>query len=261
MKNIHKLNNTTSDYKFSMHSQSRFRPIEQNFKNMRIVRQNNNNKVVYESLKEGSLKRLNKNINHKEYKRTIEDLELTEVDFLLKCKNDHLFAKLASRTISKKSSRQGNKDEIEQIKTCNITSQKCGITITHLNAKEKRPTKDGFIISNEEMKIKQIKKNSCLKSFDAIISGKINGFISAKVVYGDGGHQDNVFEEMETLAEWWKKYKILSKEFLILLIDTDLIKKITNIKKKYSSIKNIKVFNHIEFQEYIINEYYIYESI
>lgn len=240
---------------------SNLKPIEQNFKEIRIVRQTNNNKIVYESLREGNLERLYKNINNEEYKRTLRDLELSEEDFVLECKNNNLFARLASRNISKNASRQGSKDETEQIRTCNITSQKCGIFIENLNAINFRPTKDGSIISNDEMKIKRIQKDCCLKSFDAKISGNINGFISAKVAYGSGGHQDNVFEELDTLAEWWKKYKSESEELLVILIDTDLIQKITTIKEKYSSINNVKVFNHIEFQKYMIDKYYIDESI
>ena len=240
---------------------SNLKPIEQNFKDIRNVRQTNNNKIVYESLREGNLERLYKNINHKEYNRTLEDLELTEEEFVSKCKDDNLFARLASRTISKNASRQGSKDETEQIRTCSITSQKCGVFIKNLNAINFRPTKDGSIVSIDEMKIKQIQKDCCLKSFDAKISGKINGFISAKVAYGSGGHQDNVFEELDTLSEWWKKYKSGSEELLVILIDTDLINKITTIKEKYSSVNNVKVFNHIEFQQYMISKYYIDESI
>ena len=238
---------------------SKPKPIEQNFKDIRLVRQTNNNKIVYESLQESDIKTLYKNINPKEYKRTLEDLQLTEEDFLSKCKDDNLFAKLASRTISKNASRQGSKDEIEQLRTCNITSQKCGVSIKNLTVTEVRPTKDGYIVSNDEMKIKQIQKDCCLKSFDAKISGKISGFIAAKVAYGSGGHQDNVFEEMDILAEWWKKYKSESEEILIILIDTDLIKKYTTLKEKFSNINNVRVFNHIEFQEYVINTYYIDE--
>jgi hypothetical protein len=240
---------------------SNLKPIEQNFKDIRNVRQTNNNKIVYESLQEGNLEKLYKNINHKEYERTLEDIELTEEDFVSKCKHDNSFARLASRNISKNASRQGGKDETEQLRTCNLTAEKCGVSIEILTATALRPTKDGSIVSHDEMKIKQIQKDCCLKSFDAKISGKINGFISAKVAYGSGGHQDNVFEELDTLAEWWKKYKSGSEELLVILIDTDLIKKIITIKEKYSSVNNVKVFNHIEFQEYMISKYYIDESI
>ena len=57
------------------------KPIEQNFKNIRLDRQTNNNKIVYESLREDDIKRLNNNVNNEEYKRTLEDLDLTEAGF------------------------------------------------------------------------------------------------------------------------------------------------------------------------------------
>ena len=76
---------------------SNLKPIQQNFKDIRNVRQTNNNKTVYESLRGGNLKKLYENINHKEYKRTLGDLGLTEEEFLSKCKDDNSFAKLASR--------------------------------------------------------------------------------------------------------------------------------------------------------------------
>ena len=200
-------------------------PIGRNFKDIRTCRQNNNNNIVYESLQEGNQKRLYENINHKEYKRTLEYIEFTEEEFISKCKEDIIFAKLASINISKNASRQGSKDEKEQLRTCDITSRKCGISIKILTATELRPTKKGSIVSNDDMKLKKIQKDCCLKSFDAKILGKMSGFIAAKVAYGNGGHQDNVFEEMDTLAEWWRKYKSISEEILIILIDTDLLTK------------------------------------
>lgn len=237
------------------------KPIKQNFEDIRKVRQTNNNKIVYESLINDDLKTLHKNINTIELERTLIDLLITESEFISKCKDDNMFAKLASRIISKNASRQGSKDETEQIRTCNITSKKCGIYIENLTATELRPTKDGLIVSKHEMKIKEIPKDCCFKSFDAKISGKLSGFITAKVAYGSGGHQDNVFEEMDTLAGWWEKYKSESEEFLIILIDTDLITKLTTIKEKYKNVNNVKVFNHLEFQEYMINSYYNDESV
>jgi len=240
---------------------SNLKPIQQNFKYIRNVRQTNNNKTVYESLRGGNLKKLYENINHIEYERTLGDLGFTEEEFLSKCKDDNSFAKLGSRHISKNASRQGGKDETEQLRTCNLTAEKCGISIEKLTTTALRPTKYGSIVSKQEMRKEIISKDCCLKSFDAKILGKIDGYISAKVAYGSGGHQDNVFEELDTLAEWWKTYKSGSEELLIILIDTDLIDKTTTIKKKYSSVNNVKIFNHIEFQQYMISEYYIDESI
>ena len=236
-------------------------PIEQNFKDIRKDRQNHNNEIVYEALIKGHVETLHKNINSDEYERTLKNFKWTEEEFISKCIDDKCFAKMASMHISKNASRQGSKDEKEQLRTCAILSKKCGVSIKNLTATELRPTKDGSIVSKDEMKIKKIPKDCCLKSFDAKISGKFSGFIAAKVSYGSGGHQDNVFEEMDTLAGWWKKYKTETEEFLIILIDTDLITKFTTIKEKYTNVNNIKVFNHIEFQQYMISSYYIDESI
>ena len=255
------IDNLTSKINLISISDNKPNVIKQNFKDIRSVRQKENNKIVFKSLINDDLKTLYKNINHEEYKRTLTYLEMTEEEYILKCKKDELFAKQGACHLSKKASRQGTKDEKEQLKICNITSQKCGIKIKNLTPTELRPTKDGFIITHNEMKSKKIKKDCCLKSFDGKISGKMNGFITAKVAYGSGGHQDNVFEEMDTIAEWWKKYKNKEKEILILLIDTDLIEKLNRIKEKYKDTINVMVFNHIEFQEYMIKTYYKDESI
>lgn len=133
----------------------------------------------------------------------------------------------------------------------------CGIEIINLTSTAIRPTKNGIIITKKEMKEKNISKDSCLKSFDGKLLGKINGYIAAKVSFGSGGHQDNVFEEMDTLAEWWYNYKKDTDEYLIILIDTDLEDKFNRIKLKYEICNNIQIFNHYDFQEYIISKYYI----
>ncbi len=236
-------------------------PIHKNFKDIRKDRQDNNNKIVYQALKDNNKKLLNSNINLLEYERTLELLEISEEVFIEKCRVDDLFCKLSASKIAKKSSRQGSKDEMEQINTCNLTAQKCGLIVSNLSATELRPTKDGSIISKKEMKQKNIQKDCCLKSFDGKISGKVNGYISAKVAYGAGGHQDNVFEEMDTIAEWWKKYKSGTEEILVILIDTDLKTKFDRLNDKYLSFDNIFVFNHIDFQQYMIHNYYKDESM
>lgn len=240
---------------------SKPQPIEQNFKDIRIVRQDNNNKIVYDSLMENDKTIFYENINHKEYKRALKDLEISEEEFMLKCKNDCLFAKMSCRTISKNASRQGTRDETEQLRTCDITAKKCGLVIDNLTVTELRPTKEGNIVSKNEMKTKNIEKDCCLKSFDGRISGKFNGYITAKVAYGSGGHQDNVFEEMDTISEWWSKYKSETDEILIVLVDTDLQIKLNRLIEKYNHVSNIMVFNHIQFQQYMIDNYYINESM
>jgi len=236
-------------------------PIELDFKDIRLVRQQNNNKIVFNNIKTNDREAFDKNINLNEFERTLQDLELTKEDFFQKCQNDPLFCKLSARTISKNASRQCTKDETEQLRTCNFTSQKCGVFINNLSSTEIRPTKDGTLVSNDDMKKNKIQKDCCLKSFDASLSGRMNGFISSKISFGAGGHQDNVFEEQETFAEWWKSYKSNTNDMLIILIDTDLKDKFLRIKEKYNNIQNIMVCNHIELQKYIIDKYYSGESI
>ena len=240
---------------------SRPQPIEQNFKDIRMVRQDNNNKIVCDSLMKKDKTTFYENINYKEYERVLKDLELSEEEFMLKCTTDYLFAKISSRTISKNASRQGTRDETEQLRTCDITAKKCGLVIDNLTVAELRPTKDGNIVSKNEMKSKNIEKDCCLKSFDGRISGKLNGYITAKVAYGSGGHQDNVFEEMDTISEWWSKYNTETDEVLIVLVDTDLQTKLNRLIEKYDHVKNIMIFNHIQFQQYMIDNYYTDESM
>lgn len=231
-------------------------PTKLDFKDIRIVRQKNNNKAVYESIKANDVKTFNKNINVLELVRTLEDLEMTKDEFLKKCREDDCFCKLAARNLSKCATRQGNKDETEQFKTCNFTTQKCGVSIKNLTATEFRPTKDGRIVSQKTVKKENIQEDNWLKSFDGSLSGKMTGYITAKISYGMGGHQDNVFEEMYANADWWKIHKANTEEMLVILIDTDLLNKFTRIKEKYNDIKNILVVNHVELQQYIIDTYY-----
>lgn len=232
--------------------------IKKNFMSIRQERQTNNNNIVYNSIINKNKDCFYNNINKKEYEKILFDYEnkfgITENEFLEKCITNPIQCDLLSRLISKNSSRQGNNDEKEQINVCSLIAEQCGIYIKQLSSKSKRPTKNGIIITNEEMKKQNISKDDCLKSFDAEITGKINGFISAKVLYGSGGHQDNVFEELYILAEWWIKYRE-NNEVLILLIDTNLEEKFNNFYEKYHK-KNIYVFDHYSFQLFMIENYY-----
>ena len=83
------------------------------------------------------------------------------------------------------------------------------------------------------MKEKKILKDECLKSFDGKISGKLFGWLFAKVVFGSGGHQDNVFEEADNLCCWVKKFHRDSENLFVILIDTDLEDKFNKLKSKY----------------------------
>ena len=223
------------------------KPIKLDILNLRNERQKLNNILTYQSLKSHNI---SKNININAFNRILENLNFTDVELFTKCDNDDDFCKVTAMYCAINSSRQGSKDEEIQIKTLNITSRNFGVTIKQQN--EFRPCKNGTIINNT-------KKLDCLKSFDGKITGMINGWIFAKVVIGEGGHQDNVYEEANNLCEWILQYnKIHNKgidEIFIILIDTDLIEKLNELQKKYMYIKNIIIGGHIQIQEYIIKNY------
>jgi hypothetical protein len=222
-------------------------PIIIDFSNVRQERQRINNLLAIDSIIKNNL---TKNINIKEYNRILTELEITQDALLNKCNNDNLFLILLASKIAINASRQGVKDEELQINTCNITSSKFNIIIEKLSVSEFRPTKSGEIVSN----IKMNNKNDCLKSFDAKISGIITGWVFAKVVFGNGGHQDNVFEEAYTYCEWIIKYGN-KNELFIVLIDTNLNAKFEELKQKYINISNIIIGNHIAIQQYFIDNY------
>ena len=230
-------------------------PIKIDFKNKRKNRQNINYEIVCNSLQKNDKKLFFSNINRNQLERQLLLLKITEEQLFKKCQEDDLFCKTTSMLISKNATRQSIRDEKEQLTICSTTLQNYGINITILSSNELRPSKDGIILTKNDMKTKCIEKDDCLKSFDAKIDGKINGFISSKISFGKGGHQDNVFIEQDTYASWWTKHKNDSNDILVLLIDTDLEKQFERLKSKYNDIKNIFVFSHVEFQQYIINTY------
>ena len=96
-----------------------------------------------------------------------------------------------------------------------------------------------------------LKKNDCLKSFDAKISGLVKGWVFAKVAFGEGGHQDNVFSEAHQFVEWADNYGT-SDQLYVVLVDTDLNHKFKESKQKPTKPNTI-VCNHVEFQRFIID--------
>ena len=116
-----------------------------------------------------------------------------------------------------------------------------------------RPTKDGRILTNKEYKNSGFKKNDCLNSFDAKLSGLVKGWVFAKVAFGKGGHQDNVFSESHEFGEWVEKHGT-SDQLYIILVDTDLTREFETLKVRfnYERSKTI-VCNHVEFQRCLIN--------
>lgn len=189
------------------------------------------------------------------------DRSLFDTEKLLQyCRSDDRFARLLAGRISKNASRQGTKDEELQLSTCNLTTSKYGVYIENLTTTAFRPTKCGSIISGDQCVSTHVEdttkfmKTDCLKSFDGRISGKISGWIFAKVVYGTGGHQDNVFEEAHTFCHWVKKFG-RADQLYVVLIDTDLVSAFQTLKNAFLGIDHLLIANHIDFQKYIVSKF------
>jgi len=235
---------------------SKVQPIAIDFKKKRGLRQHQNYALVSNSIKGNNKKEFYENINHKTLHKLLDNTGLDFSQFWEKCTSDEIYCKTASMPLSKCSSRQGCLDEKEQLNACNETSHRFGIDIIKLTSRQMRPSKDGHIFTQETIKEKKINLNSCLKSFDGKIQGNMSGFITSKITYANGGHQDNVFAEIYTLCDWWNNYKASdTNEYLIALIETDLSRQLNDLKEKYITISNIKIFSHIEFQQYMIDNY------
>ena len=73
----------------------------------------------------------------------------------------------------------------------------------------------------------------------------------AKVAFGEGGHQDNVFSEAHEIVEWADKYG-KDDQLYFILIDTDLNAKFAELKAKPSKVNTI-VCDHLKFQRCLIN--------
>ena len=199
----------------------RVEPIQIDCKDLRVERQKENNDTMLKLLQSGDITLVKRFCNIKELSRLLEDLQIDEEQLLQKCKDDLLFAKVISRQISKMASRQGTKDEAFILQKCNETVSQFGIYVENLSTVAYRPTKDGRILTNTQYKKSGLKKNDCLKSFDAKISGLVKGWVFAKVAYGKGGHQDNVFAEAHDFVEWDNKYA-KDDQLYVVLVDTDL---------------------------------------
>lgn len=230
-------------------------PIYNDYKKQREQRQKENNQVVFDLIKKKNYDFLEKYINIKELDRVLIEIEKSKQELLEECSLNDTMNKLLSGRISKKSSRQGSKDEITQISICHQISSRLGIHLENIDQKGFRMTKNGEILSKEQIKNRNIGLDQCLKSFDGKIKGKIEGWIFAKIVYGSGGHQDNVFEEADHLCECVSTFHPNSQEIFVVLIDTDLLTKVDILKTKYQHISNIFIGNHFEFQKYLINHH------
>jgi len=98
-------------------------------------------------------------------------------------------------------------------------------------------------------------KKDCLKSFDGQISGAMKGWIISKIVFNNGGHQENVFIELISICEWIKNYHKNNEDMYVILIETNLYNKVKQLQTEYKDINNILITNHYDFQKYIMKNY------
>lgn len=239
-----------------------FQPIRVDFVKERQNRQQSNNINVYRAIMDNDMETFHKITNAHEIERVLKEINninnipLSLDELLENVKRDMFKCIIFAGRIAKNSSRQGSKDEALQIDVCAKTADKCGIKIENLSSVAFRAMKnEKSILSNTEFKERKINKSETLKSFDAKISGNLNGWLCAKVCYGSGGHQDNVFEEMYNYCEWVDKYynDTNNEELFVCLIDTDLTRQFDELKNKYSHIKNLLIVNHVDFQYYLFD--------
>lgn len=226
------------------------KPIKIDCKNLRLKRQEHNQQILIDYINQGDSVQLIKNCNKKELDRVLKDLNLSVAELLKQCSNIY-FTKLLVGRISKLASRQGKKDEKLVLNLCSETAKKVGVQLKQLTSMEYWPVKNGGIA--DIRRYKTLNKMDCLKSFDAKIEGKCEGWIFAKITYSNGGHQDNVFEEAYHFCEWVKKYG-KKDELYVVMLDTDLQSKFDNIKNAFSS-NNLLIVNHYSFQKYLIKKY------
>ena len=235
-------------------------PILIDFKSLRPDRQKINNKLLFDAIKNKNIENIHKFSNENELNRVLDETNISFNDLIIRCSNDDFCNIILSGRISKKSNRQGTLDENTQIEVCKKIANEHGINIQNLNTIAYRPHKNGEIITPEMMKMRNISKDECLKSFDGQITGKMNGWLFAKIVFGSGGHQDNVFEEADNLCKWVVDFhKVVDfhnvANIYVILIDTDLDKKMKILQNKYQEHKNLIITDHYGFQKYIIDNY------
>jgi len=212
----------------------------------RNERQYINNKNAYDAIKHDSKNPKKDNINEKALERiftftgyeNLEDIKRDKVNY------EENIMKLSALCIAKNASRQGIKDESLQLENINILQE----YDIHISKDGKiKPIKGGGI---RKTKIKKIDE---LKTIDFLITRGDNelGYITAKVSSGEGGHQDNVLEELSNFCEWTLIQQQNDKEkkcYIVLYDSSNTSNMINEIINKYKNdnliITNTKNFKN-----------------
>ena len=217
---------------------------------VRLTRQFKTNNALADAIAHSSViddKDLKKLINFNSLDRLAELLDNDREYIYEKCKSDYEYALTVAHGTAILASRQGSKDETFVLDEINRVSSGYGIYVQSLNNQDLRPTKDGRLLNKKEFKESGLDKLECLKSIDGVINGKVEGYIFAKICFGEGGHQDNVFHEAAHFADWAHQYGEEGKVYVI-LVDTDLTDKFDRLKSNYDS-DTVWVVDHVELQQ------------
>lgn len=217
--------------------------------NLRNERQKSNYQLISNELHYNSplYSHLAKIVNKKALNRLLEELDYEYDDLLTECARDMSYSKTAAMVISKSACRQSKLDEAFIISGISEAMKSYGYQMRTCTTNEFRPCKTGEILSRSQVKKLKLNKDiDCLKSVDGIFTGSKNGYIFAKIVIGNGGHQDNVLHEINQYIDWAKEFGDPNK-FYVMLIDGE---EFSSLRKKQT--ENIWVVNHVEFQERLI---------
>ena len=140
-------------------------PIKIDCKNLRVIRQQDNNDIIFRALITTDEKLVRYHCNNNELERVLDELNkyspITLEELLNKCANDHYAITLAGR-ISKIASRQRINDEKNILNKCNETLNQVGIEILKLTTNSFRPSKDKRTLTNKDARISGKKKNGYL---------------------------------------------------------------------------------------------------
>jgi hypothetical protein len=221
--------------------------LQKNSIEKRIERQNDNNKLAYYSIKSNPKSPNKININVNALNRLLKYTSYNNLDDMINDKenSEEIIQKISSLYIAKNASRQGIKDEELQLKKINILQE---YNIIILKDGKQKPIKGGGISKSKKKNINE------LKSIDFVIKYKNKeiGYITAKVTCGEGGHQDNVLNELLQFCDWASKQN-KKKAFVVLYDNKNTSKRFNDIKAKYSKYKNLILTNTSNFKDDFLN--------
>lgn len=213
----------------------------------------NNYDSVYEALMEGDISVAKDRGNPNKFKEILEYFPCDEKTLSKKCKNNSDMSKAIAMIASKLATRQGGNLEHVILEGIDSYVSKYGVRVKCLSNTAIRPLRSGGIITEDMMKVKKlVKKVDTLKSIDALITGRLDGYIFAKVLTGKGGgHQDNVLIEAHNFIDWAKNEN--KDNLYVVLIDGDhLHPELPKLMERDS--KNIWICDHKQFQKRIIQK-------